>query len=343
MPKNKRLADKAANRLEMELNRQASGDLTYDEFEQRYVSEHLSGLSKGSQSKWSTASNYLREMIQPGFVADIDSPDLSRFAAELRKRKIAETTVAGYLRQIMAGLRWAASVNIIAEPPVYQPSRRSRGVSQTMRSRPVTETEYLRMREAATDVIPEHAADIQRLLDALFWSGLRLEEAISLSWDVRAGFAVDMSGDFPMYRIDAASEKGHKDRLLPIAPEFARILQETTEAQRRGRVLRLPGRKRRVQSIIASLAEMADVKVNAQGKLASAQDFRRAFGTRWARRLRPAELKELMRHESLATTEKFYIEIEAGDLAQTLWDAAGDKTGDRSRPIRPPYQGDGCS
>ena len=40
-------------------------------------------------------------------------------------------------------------------------------------------------------------------------------------------------------------------------------------------------------------------------KYASAHDFRRAFGVRWAARLMPAQLMELMRHESIETTLRF--------------------------------------
>ena len=39
-------------------------------------------------------------------------------------------------------------------------------------------------------------------------------------------------------------------------------------------------------------------------KTASAHDLRRAFGERWAARLMPAQLMELMRHETIETTRK---------------------------------------
>jgi len=46
-------------------------------------------------------------------------------------------------------------------------------------------------------------------------------------------------------------------------------------------------------------------------KYASAHDLRRAFGERWAARLMPAQLKELMRHESIETTLRFYVGTDA--------------------------------
>jgi len=45
-----------------------------------------------------------------------------------------------------------------------------------------------------------------------------------------------------------------------------------------------------------------DPKDPARVKYASAHDLRRAFGERWAARIMPAQLKDLMRHESIETT-----------------------------------------
>jgi hypothetical protein len=56
-------------------------------------------------------------------------------------------------------------------------------------------------------------------------------------------------------------------------------------------------------------------------KYASAHDLRRAFGERWAARLMPAQLKELMRHESIETTLRFYVGTDAQRTADAAWAA----------------------
>jgi hypothetical protein len=56
-------------------------------------------------------------------------------------------------------------------------------------------------------------------------------------------------------------------------------------------------------------------------KYASAHDLRRAFGERWAARLMPAQLKELMRHESIETTLRFYVGTDAQTKADAAWAA----------------------
>ena len=56
-------------------------------------------------------------------------------------------------------------------------------------------------------------------------------------------------------------------------------------------------------------------------KYASAHDLRRAFGERWAARLMPAQPKELMRHESIETTLRFYVGTDAQRTADAAWAA----------------------
>ena len=51
---------------------------------------------------------------------------------------------------------------------------------------------------------------------------------------------------------------------------------------------------------------------------ASAHDLRRAFGDRWSRIVEPMELKELMRHASVSTTEQFYLSKRAKRTATSL-------------------------
>ena len=56
-------------------------------------------------------------------------------------------------------------------------------------------------------------------------------------------------------------------------------------------------------------------------KFASAHDLRRSFGARWAPRVMPATLRELMRHDSIETTMRYYVGANAKSTAAALWDA----------------------
>ncbi len=56
----------------------------------------------------------------------------------------------------------------------------------------------------------------------------------------------------------------------------------------------------------------------AEGKCANAHDLQRSFGTRWAPEVKPATLQLLMRHKSIETTLKYYVALDAYDVADEL-------------------------
>ena len=173
----------------------------------------------------------------------------------------------------------------------------------------------------------------RRFLQGLWLSGLRLEESLNFYWTGGHGVTVDLSGKHPVLRIPAECEKGNKDRMLPIAPEFAEFLLKTPESERHGRVFKLIGAsgqpvgvngRKWVGKIVSAIGKAAGVKVRddcGKVKYASAHDFRRAFGTRWAARVMPAVLKEMMRHQSIETTMKYYVGLEAQSVSDLIYKA----------------------
>lgn len=63
------------------------------------------------------------------------------------------------------------------------------------------------------------------------------------------------------------------------------------------------------------------MKVDQRGETtvwASAHDLRRAFAARWCMRVPSMVLKELMRHQSISTTEKYYVGQNADQTAALL-------------------------
>ena len=59
---------------------------------------------------------------------------------------------------------------------------------------------------------------------------------------------------------------------------------------------------------------------------ATAHDFRRSFGERWASRIMPKDLMELMRHENINTTMKYYATRNAATTSEVLWKAFSSNT-----------------
>ena len=73
---------------------------------------------------------------------------------------------------------------------------------------------------------------------------------------------------------------------------------------------------------VSAIGKKANIVVDeATGKPATAHDYRRAFGTRWSKRVMPAVLRRLMRHKDISTTLKYYVDQDAEDIAADLWKA----------------------
>jgi hypothetical protein len=56
---------------------------------------------------------------------------------------------------------------------------------------------------------------------------------------------------------------------------------------------------------------------------AGAHDLRRAFCSRWARKIMPAVLQRLARHGHISTTMSYYVVLNADEIGADLWAAHG--------------------
>lgn len=338
--------------------------VTWEQFTQRYEQEVLPSLApmtaKKSMGVFSVLESILPQ-VKNGLLRELTPERLSVWQADLRKRGRTEATISGHLAHLRAALAWAVDQGLLAElPKMKRPKRAKRsGGADPMKGRPIIGEEFDRMLDkAAAALVPEPGkpkAESQRkrrphslkpraaiplavveswryLLRGLWWSGLRLGEALNLYWDRPDKLCVDLSGRRPMLRIVAELEKGGRDRLLPIAPEFADFLLQTPEAERHGRVFKPLGTEGRVLEFgrvcraIGLIGKAAGVKVatdprTGKVKYASAHDLRRSFGERWSTRVMPQVLMALMRHESIDTTMRYYVGRNANTTADAVWEA----------------------
>lgn len=108
---------------------------------------------------------------------------------------------------------------------------------------------------------------------------------------------------------------------VPVGQETAEIVKALQAERERGERLTT----NRVTKIIAAIGEKAGIVVHVEArsgkkKYASAHDFRRAFGDRWDLRVMPPVLTQLMRHESIDTTMRFYVGRSAQATADVVWE-----------------------
>jgi integrase len=339
-------AERKAAKWEAELREnhyQKPCKMSWEDFRTYYSDNALPGLAVTSMSCYETTLNVFERVANPQRLADVTTERVTGFATELRRRGRREATVGHHLRHLKATMRWANRQGLLTVLPQFDMPKRVKG-AKIMRGRAVTAEEFERMLQVVPKIVENTAAESWAFyLRSLWESGLRLSESLMLRWDnAPDSIVVDLTGRRPMLRIAAEAEKGNQDRLLPITPEFAKLLTGVPESERGGRVFKLLdidgtlllASRTNVGKMVSAIGKAAGVVVderrkggNTVRKFASAHDLRRAFGQRWAGRVMPTVLRELMRHASIATTMAYYVGDNAEATADVLWNAVGTSSG----------------
>ena len=332
---NRKLAERLAGELEADLKYSRydnSDQITWEDFRYRFEDEHLPSLAHASKQAYVGALNTFDRLMNPKRLGEVNAAAISCFQTRLRKTDVAEATVANKLRHIKAALRWAKSIGLMREVPEIKMPRRARG-SKVMKGRPITEHEFEQMIAALPQVVPAGQLEAWEFyIRGLWWCGLRVGESLELYWDRDDRLRVDLSGKYGLLHIPAEWEKGGKDRVYPLAPEFVKHLEQVPTSERYGRVFSIAepegrshlGNKNRVIKVGATIGNLAGIVVSNRGrngkpKYASLHDLRRSFGVRWSERVLPQQLQEIMRHESISTTQLYYVGHDADRTASLMW------------------------
>jgi integrase len=325
----RRDAERFAARLEEQLNSgglRADGRTLWVEINKAYEDEILAAKKAKDAGKIRGTLNLIQELLEPKWIGSIDVGAVAKFAKGLRKRGIEAITIRAHLAELKKLLEWAKRRNFISVVPAVELPKVTRGA----RGRAILVEEFEAMIEAIPQVMGLLAAPSwEFFLRGLWLSGMRLGEALRLSWDHGAPIAIDLSGRQPVLRFAAEAHKRGEDVVSPVAPDFAEYLGIIPEDQRRGLVFRIAGERMNqvysteyISQRISDIGKTAGVK--AKRKWASAHDLRRSFGARWAPRVMPAVLQKLMRHESIQTTMQFYATREAMDASEAVWQAVAN-------------------
>lgn len=377
----RREAERVAAVWEAELKEgryKSPSKVTWDEFTERYDREALSGLADRTGRKVWGVFGLVSEILKPRRLAEVTTERISHFQTVLRERGQAEDTIAGNLAHLKAALRWAESIGLLHTAPKIIMPKRTKG-GKSMKGRPLAGEEFDRLlfkirpvccgsllkrrtrlvlqaiRSVRGSSLAARLAELDETIDAieqawsrilrgLWWSGLRIEESLNLTWDQPDTIRIDTSGRFVMLRIRAANEKGHRDRLYPVAPEFADMILAVPESERTGHFFQPLGTRgnilkyHAVVKAVSAIGKRANVVVDSDGgktKYASAHDLRRSFGFRWSERVMPAQLKEMMRHESIETTMTYYVGRNAEATAAAMYDAVGRRPRSAHLPSDP--------
>lgn len=366
----KKRAERAAGEWQAELrrgDRVNSTAMSWNDFREDFEENYLADLSVGYYQNVATTFSVIESTMKPDRLTRINAKWLQRFKAEVKKGR-SQATVHKYFQHLRTMLKWAAEQKYMQEVPAFPKEQKNASKRKKhMKGRAITPSEFERMIAAVPKIFPPYKNEtpelkertisgvhsIQQLLRGLWLSGLRLGEALNLTWDQWSdGIRIEIDEDGDVYLlIDSESQKNRDTQLYPVVDDFAELLLATPESERTGFVfnpLRGSGKvTRRIDTVsdwIVAVGETAQVKVDIRrsrargtkdGELvpvwASAHDLRRGFGTRWARIIEdPKLLMRLMRHSSIETTLNYYIQQDAKDEMRRIRNSAkkGEQRGE---------------
>lgn len=323
---NEKEAYREALQLEEELNTRRESDVTYYDACWRYEDWHLVHLSKKHQNAWKTAKNRLDAWLDGRivYIDELDSRDLSQFVAEISQDGISMETVRNYCRYLRGFLNWCYEQEWIDRVPKVGLPRRKRGEVRS-KGRPLTTEEFERMCAVVPSVVKDPESWVF-LLKGLWESSLRLGEALQLHW-TNPPVRLDLSGRYPMVQFEAEGHKGKTEMRFPVAPPFAQILPKEPGNGFVFRPVLSRGVTRSLDTwshTIAAFGKKARIVVSRNSKTekikyASAHDLRRSFLDRWKSKVDSSVLRLLARHESIQTTQQYYLGDDAEKVAEAIW------------------------
>lgn len=326
-------AGKAAEKLERDLNSgnsPLSSRTTWEDFVDTYLVDGLADHSQAYRDSMKSALNHVARILDPGSPDVLTEKVMQGFISTLRREGMKPSTINTHLRHITVALNWAAKpkIGIISRAPKIEFVKCLANTNgKKMRSRPVKLHEVEAMVESVPAICKKDPEKWQRLLRGLYYSGLRLGEALQLSWDEDALINVQLDGPRSRLYIDGSSQKSGRDSTLPITPEFFELLDQTPDWERYGLVFEIEVSIKRAIRVISAVGEWAGIVTNnvaGEKKHATAHDLRRGFGTMMANLGMPqAKLQAIMRHSNVATTNQYYVDHDFDDLADSVWNRPG--------------------
>lgn len=259
---------RAAGEWQAELNANGAaspGLMRWEQFREEFSDNYLAHYSYSYARNVEGSLNVIEELMSPDTLARITEKWLARFHLLAKKREISGYTVGKYFQHLRTAMKWAKEQGIIKALPTFpKQTRLAHKGGKHMKGRPVTGGEFDRMLAVVERAIvlrvagkgvkggkskpkaeptpakllkAKSAADsLRHLMRGLWLSGLRIGEALSLTWDQWAdGIRVQVDEDKDVcLLIDSEDQKNRQTQVYPVVDDFADFLLKTPKEQRVG-------------------------------------------------------------------------------------------------------------
>jgi integrase len=314
----KSIAHKERRRIEAELltgTYQSNTKKTWTEFRQEYEAKVFGGLAIRSREEIKAAFDHFERIATPGRMSTIKTTTIDGFVARRRQEPgkknssvLSPATVNKDLRHLRAAFHKAKRWGYIAELPyvdlVKEPEKLAVYVT------PDHFAAIYRACEQATRPaeLPYPAADWWRgVLVFGYMTGWRISEILALRRD-----DLDVEGGYAVTR--ATDNKGNRDERASLHPVVVEHLRKL--AAFHPNVFPWDHNKTTLYQEFAVIQEAAGIRLRCDDRhqhtrychVYGFHDLRRAFATMNADRLTGDALRQLMRHRSYSTTQR-YINI----------------------------------
>ena len=316
----------------------------WEAFKLYYFQTHLKGLSDTYGDVMRPILSAFEKVAKPENISDVDAPMVRKWFASLRENHKSPETIKSYWGHLRSFLSIALDDGLILKIPRVRLPKSDR--KSLAKGRPINLEEFERMIENCDKLPTIDVSEFSFFMWGLWLGGLRISEAHRLTWD-ESGFYVDLEREYPMFVI--REQKNKRKQMLPMAPEYAEHLDQVPSIRRTGfvyKLRRLDGKRLNLgpaKRRVAKCGEKAKVRTGDRKKVtktkdgkslleivdktATAHDLRRSFAQRWALKVLPQVLQQLMRHQSIETTMKYYAQINAETLATQIYLKGGQKGG----------------
>jgi integrase len=274
-----------------------NGTATWQEFRRKY---HETSLAIGSTARVTrNALDRFEKLIRPGKVCNITSETIAKFIAALVQERGKQPgsrmelpTVNKYLRHLRAVLQVAADWEYLPKLPKFRFLKGDKKLPDYMLPEHFAAI-YQACRHAKRPESTGYTACEwwQALIMTAYVTGLRIGELLNLRRD-----DVDLDKSFAIIR----HTKGKQDAiigLLPVAVEHMQRLRGFSE-----RFFAWDECQEYLYDEWHAIQDRAGI-----GRQYGFHAIRKAFGTMNAPRISASGLKLLMRHESIETTMRYYV------------------------------------
>ncbi len=242
-----------------------------------------------------------------------------------KKKRRTVSTVNNNLRLLKSMLNWAyVDMGWLKSKPVIKEIKADDDEGEA-KGRPVTEDEVELMVQAAYVRCPVDPKSYETLIRGVFASGLRLKEAMLLTFNDRTSIHLKKLTSGYVIVFPASKHKKRKRVEIPTIPEFAKLVDSLPYSD--GFIFRPVKQNEREGRPSAEtvgrwcryIGEEANIVVNDSGSYAGAHSLRRGFAQRLADNgCNSKDLQFIMRHSSITTTLKYYTSKNAGEANERL-------------------------